>query len=165
MTEGIRPGVVACSHHMGRWRIEGHEQGHRLNGSVVALEHEGSQWRITPRGAHGPFASADADTMRIWWTNVGVHQNMTFAVHPDPISGQHCWHQAVRISPARAGDHHGDVAVDTERSTEVYREWMARTRSARQVSPNGERRPHWLIRPLRPARAAYRIGGPTATRP
>ena len=165
VTEGIRPGVVACSHHMGRWRIEGHEEGHRLNTSVVALEHDGSRWRIAPRAAHGPFDSADPDTMRIWWTNVGVHQNMTFGVHPDPISGQHCWHQAVRISRARPGDHHGDVAVDTERSMEVYREWMARTRSARQVSPNGERRPHWLIRPLRPARAAYRIGGPTATRP
>ena len=25
VTEGIRPGVVACSHHMGRWRIEGHQ--------------------------------------------------------------------------------------------------------------------------------------------
>src|SRR5262249_27787105 len=23
VTEGIRPGVVACSHHMGRWRAEG----------------------------------------------------------------------------------------------------------------------------------------------
>ena len=23
VTEGIRPGVVACSHHMGRWKING----------------------------------------------------------------------------------------------------------------------------------------------
>ena len=23
VTEGIRPGVVACSHHMGRWKLEG----------------------------------------------------------------------------------------------------------------------------------------------
>jgi TorA maturation chaperone TorD len=31
VTEGIRPGVVACSHHMGRWRLSGHDHGHRLN--------------------------------------------------------------------------------------------------------------------------------------
>ena len=25
VTEGIRPGVVACSHHMGRWKLAGHQ--------------------------------------------------------------------------------------------------------------------------------------------
>ena len=34
ITEGIRPGVVACSHHMGRWRLDGQpgpagHDGHR----------------------------------------------------------------------------------------------------------------------------------------
>ena len=161
VTEGIRPGVVACSHHMGRWRIDGHEQTGRLNTAVVALERDGSRWALRPRGGHGAFDSADPDTARIWWSDVGVHQNMTFGVHPDPISGQHCWHQAVRLRPAEPGDTAGEVVVDTERSTEVYREWLARTRPAAEVSPNGDRRPHWLIRPLRPGREAYRIGGPT----
>ena len=27
LTEGIRPGVVACSHHMGRWRLDGGPRG------------------------------------------------------------------------------------------------------------------------------------------
>nr|MBA2317613.1 molybdopterin-dependent oxidoreductase [Euzebyales bacterium] len=161
VTEGIRPGVVACSHHMGRWRIEGHERAGRLNTTTVALEHEGSRWALKPRSAHGPYQSSDPDTSRIWWSDVGVHQNMTFGVHPDAISGQHCWHQAVRLRPADPGDRHGDVVVDTERSMQVYRDWISRTRNATDFSPNGDRRPHWLIRPLRPERRAYRIGGPT----
>ena len=32
----------------------------------------------------------------------GVHQNITHAVHPDPISGMHCWHQRVRIEKPQA---------------------------------------------------------------
>ena len=27
----------------------------------------------------------------------------TFPVHPDPVSGMHCWHQKVVVAPARAG--------------------------------------------------------------
>lgn len=56
------------------------------------------------------------------------------------------------------------MVVDTARSTEVYRDWLARTRSALATSPNGERRPHWLIRPLRPERHAYKLGSETAQR-
>ena len=49
------------------------------------------------RQVHGvqPFASADPDSGRIWWQDAGVHQNLIFPVQPDPISGQHCWHQKV----------------------------------------------------------------------
>jgi len=38
---------------------------------------------------HGARAweSIDPDTSRIWWDEVGVHQNLTHAVHPDPVSG------------------------------------------------------------------------------
>ena len=45
-------------------------------------------------------------------------------------------------------DRYGDVVVDTARSMEVYREWLARTRPA--PGPDGLRRPLWLKRPLRP---------------
>ncbi|MPZ89426.1 MAG: molybdopterin-dependent oxidoreductase, partial [Nitriliruptorales bacterium] len=107
VTEGIRPGVVACSHHMGRWRLEGHEQAHRHNTSAVRLGRDGTRWSLQPQDGGGPFPSEDPDTLRIWWTQVGVHQNMTFGVHPDPISGMHCWHQAVRVRPAEPGDHAG----------------------------------------------------------
>ncbi|HSK22935.1 MAG TPA: molybdopterin dinucleotide binding domain-containing protein [Egicoccus sp.] len=164
VTEGIRPGVVACSHHMGRWRLQGHEHGQRLNASTVELERDGSRWAMRGRKPHGGFESRDPDTMRIWWTDVGVHQNMTFGVHPDPISGMHCWHQAVRVRRADPGDQPGDIRVDTDKSREVYRAWLEKTRGARLTSPNGERRPRWLIRPLKPTADAFRIDGPVARR-
>ena len=48
VTEGIRPGVVACSHHMGRWRPGG-ESGQRQAMQVVDLERDGTRWRIRRR--------------------------------------------------------------------------------------------------------------------
>ncbi len=156
ITEGIRPGVAACSHHMGRWKPEGHK-GQRLGISTVALNQEGSEWSLTPRKGGEPFASSDPDTMRIWWTDLGVHQNLTHAVHPDPISGQHCWHQAVRICPAKEGDRAGDVSVDTGKSQAAYEKWLTMTRSADRYSPDGTRRPYWMLRPVRPERDAYRL--------
>jgi hypothetical protein len=93
----------------------------------------------------------------VWWTDAGVHQNLTFAVHPDPISGMHCWHQAVRVRRAAPDERAGDITVDTAKSREVYQRWMARTRPADEVSPDGTRRPYWLLRPLKPARDAYKL--------
>ena len=156
VTEGIKPGVVACSHHMGRWRPEGHP-GQRQAMATVDLGHEGSNWKLTRLAGVKPFESSDPDTQRIWWTDVGVHQNLTFPVHPDPISGQHCWHQAVRVSRAQPGDACGDIVVDTAKSRHVYQLWLQKTRSALHFSPDGTRRPYWLLRPLRPAREAYHL--------
>ena len=57
---------------------------------------------------------------------------------------------------ASRGDRHGDIHVDTARAhDDVYREWLRKTRGARRHSPDGTRRPHWLIRPVRPVRDAY----------
>jgi hypothetical protein len=216
VTEGIRPGVVACSHHMGRWKLAG-SLGQRAMTATVALEREpapgtgdgnaaggerdtnaarsaergglaeraaggvngggsfgretgdggragsgegagdGARWTLRQTEGVRPFASADPDTLRLWWTEVGVHQNLTFPVHPDPISGAHCWHQAVRVKAAEPGDRAGDVSVDTEKAHRVYRDWLARTRPAERVSPDGTRRPYWLLRPLKPSREAYRL--------
>jgi anaerobic selenocysteine-containing dehydrogenase len=155
VTEGIRPGVVACSHHMGRWRPG--EQGQRQAMATVALEQEGTRWTLRRRKGVEPYPSADADTLRIWWSDSGVHQNLTFPVQPDPISGQHCWHQAVRVTKASPGDAYGDVRVDTGKATSAYRRWLALTRPADQISPDGTRRPYWLLRPLKPAREVYAL--------
>jgi len=87
----------------------------------------------------------------------GVHQNLAFAVHPDPISGAHAWHQKVRVTKAEPGDQEGDVQVDTARSHEVYKQWLAMARPA--PGPGGLRRPYWLLRPLRPAAEAYQVDG------
>ncbi len=114
VTEGIRPGVVACSHHMGRWKLEG--SGQRQLMATVGLTHQGSQWSMRRKKGVEAYASTDADSQRIWWTDAGVHQNITFPVHPDPISGMHCWHQAVRVTKAETNDQYGDIHVDTDKS-------------------------------------------------
>ena len=102
-----------------------------------------------------PYKSADPDTQRIWWTDGGVHQNLTFCVQPDPVSGMQCWHQRVTADRAGPDDHYGDVYVDTNKSMEVYRQWLAMTRPG--PGPGGLRRPLWLARAVRPADEAYRI--------
>jgi len=155
VTEGIRPGVVACSHHMGRWKTE--DNGQRQMMATVKLDRKGSVRTLQRERGVEPYESSDADTQRIWWTDAGVHQNLTFAVQPDPISGMHCWHQAVRIFKAGPGDHYGDIAVDVAKSRAAYHEWMAKTRPASGHSPDGTRRPYWMLRPLKPARDVYRL--------
>jgi anaerobic selenocysteine-containing dehydrogenase len=191
VTEGIRPGVVACSHHMGRWKPSGpvpgddpagpqgrdrsgqdrsgqdrsgrdglRAAGQRQMMATVDLGRGPEGWSMRRRDGVRPYESADPDTLRIWWTDAGVHQNLTFPVHPDPISGQHCWHQAVRVRRADPGDRLGDIAVDTAKARAAYRRWLELTRPAGEVSPDGTRRPYWLLRPLKPARAAYRLPVP-----
>ncbi|MGZ8780191.1 MAG: molybdopterin-dependent oxidoreductase [Thermoanaerobaculia bacterium] len=155
VTEGIRPGVVACSHHMGRWKTDG--QGQRQLMATVSLEHGGSEWKLERKRDIAPYSSSDPDTERIWWTDGGVHQNLTFPVQPDPISGMHCWHQAVKIRKAEAADKYGDIKVDVAKSREAYHQWMEKTRPATQVSPDGTRRPYWMLRPLKPSKEVYRI--------
>src|SRR5690606_26778357 len=98
----------------------------------VAID-EPAQGTFTMRAEHGAaaFKSSDPDTERIWWETVGVHQNLTHAVHPDPVSGAHCWLQrATGVRLAAPGEAYGTVWVDTARSMAVYREWRALTRPA-----------------------------------
>ncbi len=156
VTEGMRPGVLACSHHLGRWRLFD-DTGTGRWASVKVAREEIRPGVIRFRRVEGirPFASADPDSRRIWWTDGGVHQNLTFPVQPDPVSGMHCWHQKVRLERARPGDLYGDVEVDTNLSMEVYREWLALARPA--PGPDGLRRPLWLARAVRPADSAYRL--------
>ena len=162
VTEGIRPGVVACSHHMGRWKLD-QGPGARGGMATVRLEGTGSERTLKRVASVAPFESDDTDTRHIWWGDVGVHQNLTFGVHPDPISGAHCWHQAVRVSKAQPGDQYGDISVDLERSEATYQAWLAKTRPASRFSPDRTRRPYWLLRPVRPNRPAYDL--PTETEP
>jgi anaerobic selenocysteine-containing dehydrogenase len=157
VTEGIRPGVVACSHHLGRWRVAERDGVSQLASSLVQLDEKGSNWALSQLSGVGPYKSSDPDTERIWWTDAGVHQNLTFPVQPDPVSGSHCWHQKVHVARAHSGDRYGDIHVDTAKSQEIFREWLAKSRPAK-----GEwRRPHWMLRPFRPDVSAYRRNGNT----
>jgi anaerobic selenocysteine-containing dehydrogenase len=156
VTEAIRPGIVACSHHLGRWRLAEGTGGERWSTALVDLQRLGpGRWRM--RQVHGvrPWTSEDPDSERVWWEDAGVHQNLTFPVQPDPVSGQHCWHQKVTVTRPDADDRYGDVVVDTNRSFDVYREWLARTRPA--PGPGNLRRPLWLPRAFKPDVSAYRL--------
>jgi len=157
-TEGIRPGVVAASHHLGRWRLEEDAGNGRWSSALVDVEQIGDgRWRLRQLKGIEPFASDDPDSERIWWRDPGVNQNLAFPVHPDPISGMHAWHQRVRLTKADAEDRYGDVVVDTNKSFQVYQEWLARTKPG--PGPDGTRRPRWLDRPVKPTPDAYRYPG------
>ena len=154
VTEGIKPGVVACSHHLGRWRLQEDSGGERWSTALVDLKQvEPGKWMM--RHIHGikPFKSDDPDSERIFWEDGGVHQNLTFPVQPDYISGQHCWHQKVRVTKPGPDDKYGDVFVDTNKSHEVYKRWLSKTRPA--PGPDNLRRPLWLPRSYKPAPEAY----------
>jgi anaerobic selenocysteine-containing dehydrogenase len=155
ITEGIRPGVVGMSHHLGRWRLNEDQGGARVATSLVKITAKGGRYEM--RQVHGtkPFESNDPDSGRVWWSEIGVHQNITFPVQPDPVSGMHCWHQKVTVEKAAASDSYGDIVVDTNESFRLYKDWMAKTRPA--PGPDGTRRPYWFDRPLRPVKDAYKI--------
>jgi len=160
VTEGIKPGIVAISHHLGRWRLKQSDNIGAGMSSLVTLDRTGDVHSLRIDEPGGAWKTSDPDTSRVWWDDVGVHQNLTHAVHPDPLSGAHCWHQkAVAVTKAGPGDRHGDVQVDVGRSMAIYREWLALARPATEHSPDGTRRPYWLKRPLKPTRAAYRLPG------
>ena len=153
VTEGIRPGVVAASHHMGRWRLKESNSTDRWSSALVDMTETDECVRF--RRIHGvqPFKSEDPSSARVWWSDAGVHQNITFPVHPDPISGMHCWHQKVRVRPALPDDRYADIYVDGHRAEAVARKWESLARPA----TGHLRRPIWLFRPVKPALAAYEL--------
>ncbi len=156
VTEGMKPGVVVCSHHIGRWRRPQDVPGNRWATNLVDMEQlEKGKWRMRVVDGIRPYKSGDSDSSRIFWSDGGVHQNITHAVHPDPISGMHCWHQKVRIERAHVDDKYGDVFVDTDKSFAVYKDWLKMTRPA--PGPDGLRRPLWMNRPLRPGDELFYI--------
>ncbi len=156
ITEGMKPGVVACSHHLGRWTLH-RAQGERWSAAVVEFSRKDGTLLMRQKEGLKPFASSDRDSGRIWWSDAGVHQNLTFPVQPDPISGMHCWHQKVTVEKAHAGDRYADIFVDTRKSMEVYHEWLKKTRPA--PGPGGMRRPLWFLRAVKPDASVYKMEG------
>ncbi len=156
VTEGMKPGVIACSHHLGRWKRPQDEIGNRWATNTVSIESDGEgKWTMKTISGIKPGVTNDSDTARIFWSDGGVHQNITFPVHPDPISGMHCWHQKVRVERAHDRDKYGDIQVDTNKSFEVYKKWLAMTRPA--PGPDNLRRPLWFPRALKPAPETFYV--------
>ena len=154
-TEGIHPGIVGCSHHVGRWRKFPKIGGQQRASSIVDIQREGSTFLFRKKKGVGPYTDGDPDSERIWWQETGVNQNLTFPVQPDPMSGMHCWHQRVSVQAAHPGDQYGDIFVDTAKSIEIFEEWKGMTKPA--PGPGGLRRPLWMKRPLRPVDEAYKM--------
>jgi hypothetical protein len=123
----------------------------------LGKENEGMNdvWRMRHLEGIRPFESEDPDSSRIFWREGGVHQNLAFSVHPDPISGMHCWHQKVKVEAAHAEDRYGDVYVDTRKAHEVYLRWLDMTRPQTD-RPDGLRRPLCMIRPYRPSASTFK---------
>jgi len=159
LTEGVKPGVIALSHHLGRWRQNDFDGVSSGMSNLVEIEDNGNGvYKLSVLKGATAWESEDPDTKRIWWQNVGVPQNLTHAVHPDPISGGHCWHQkAISVRIASSDEQAGDVYVDTNKSIEIYKRWMSMVKPAVDYSPDGNRRPLWFNRPLRPVDEAYRL--------
>jgi len=155
VTEAIRPGVIACSHHLGRWRLHEDHGSDRWNSAVVKLKKDGTRWRMVPVHGPQPFESGDPDSQRIWWNEGGVHQNLTFPVQPDPISGAHCWQQRVKLSIPAPEEQYAECVVDTGLSRAAFKRWLGLTRPA--PGPDGTRRPYWMLRPLKPQPPAYKL--------
>lgn len=160
-TEATRPGVLACSHHNGRWRLINevkipgfkHELGVMRAGSVrVELKSENGKYFMRTVEGVIPFESwqypeFNKDTINIWWKGTtGVFQNAVFPANPDPLSGMHCWHKKVLVEKAGPEDKIGDVFVDINKTWQVYVAWRDQlTRPA--PGPDGYRRPKWMPRP------------------
>jgi anaerobic selenocysteine-containing dehydrogenase len=155
VTEGMKPGIIACSHHLGRWKRPQDQEGNRWATNTVSMETNNGKWKMRILQGIRPFKSKDNDSSRIFWSDGGVHQNITFPVHPDPISGMHCWHQKVRLEKVGPNDRYGDVFVDTNKSREVYKKWLDMTRPA--PGPDNLRRPLWFARALKPAPETFFI--------
>jgi len=58
-TEGIHPGVVGCSHHVGRWRLFRSIGGQQQASAQVELVRDGSTFLFRHKLPVGPFASSD----------------------------------------------------------------------------------------------------------
>ena len=78
ITEGIKPGVIAMSHHLGTLAFA------RRCGSQSVAHQMWSIWSIKGSGQYQLNVSQRVqqlgnrlipDTSRIWWEEVGVHQN------------------------------------------------------------------------------------------
>jgi len=104
------------------------------------------------------FKDYNKDSDNIWWDGLaGSWQNAVAPVHPDPISGMHCWHQKVILSKAEKGDKIGDIYVNYENNFKTYKAW--RDELTRPLNSSDKlRRPPFIKRPWVPlSEKAYTI--------
>jgi anaerobic selenocysteine-containing dehydrogenase len=153
VTEGLLPGLVACSHHLGRWHRRQDQDASGWSSAEVEITKTPSSDPMIPGDVWRWRRAGEPDDALNWWRESGVHQNITFPVQPDPISGMHCWHQKVRVRKAEPTDHFGDIEVHRGKARLAYERWRAMTRNP----PGNLRRPLWFARAVRPTDGAFEI--------
>ena len=62
VTEGIRPGVLGMSHHLGRWRLD-EELGNRNASALVTIDRQGTGYKVSQVHGAQPFTSSDPDSV------------------------------------------------------------------------------------------------------
>jgi anaerobic selenocysteine-containing dehydrogenase len=142
-TEGILPGTLACSHHAGRWKLKnavdipGFAQPLGVMGvgaPLYDLTMDGTIGTLKPkqgivegmmeRKDSWQFKEFNKDVDNIWWSGLsGAWQNAVAPCQPDPIAGNHAWHQKVAIELAGAEDTIGDVHVNYANNMKIYQTW------------------------------------------
>lgn len=164
-TEATRPGVLACSHHAGRWKLKDsveipgfeHQLGIMGLGSPrYDMTTDGKTGTLKPVEGIKPyhdvwqFKEYNKDLDNIWWDGLsGSWQNAVAAPHPDPVAGNHAWHQKVSIELAKADDKIGDIMVNYENNFKIYQGW--RDKFTRPLnSSDTMRRPRHMPRPAVP---------------
>ena len=171
-TEATRPGVLACSHHAGRWKLKNavkipgfeHELGVMgLGAPLYEMTNDGKVGTLKPKEGIKPyhhvwqFKEFNRDLDNIWWDGLsGSWQNAVAPSHPDPIAGNHGWHQKVVITKASENDKIGDIYVNYENNFKVYKAW--RDELTRPLEPGDKwRRPYHIKRPVKPSQKAYKV--------
>ena len=172
-TEATRPGVLACSHHAGRWKLKDsvdipgfeHKLGVMgLGAPLFEMTNDGKVGTMKPLKGIQPrhdvwqFKEYNRDLAFIWWDGLsGSWQNAVAAVHPDPIAGNHGWHQKVSIELAKADDKIGDIVVNYENNFKVYKGWRDEFTRPLKAGDTLRRPPH-MPRPSVPLSAkAYAV--------
>jgi len=168
-TEGTMPGVLACSHHAGRWKLKNaveipgfeHKLGimglgaplydMTMDGKIGTLKPtEGLDEGMEARKDTWQFKEYNKDLDNIWWDGLsGAWQNAVAPSHPDPIAGNHAWHQKVSIELAAKDDKIGDIYVNYENNMKVYKAWRDKLTRPLEVGDK-LRRPVHTKRPAVP---------------
>jgi anaerobic selenocysteine-containing dehydrogenase len=162
VTEGTRPGVLACSHHAGRWKLKNaveipgfdNELGIMgIGAPLYTITDDGKEATMKPKEGIHPrhkvwqFPEHNKDLDNIWWDGLtGAWQNAVAPAHPDPIAGNHAWHQKVIIEVAGEDDVIGDIYVNYENNFKTYQAW--RDKLTRPLAKGDKlRRPRHMKRP------------------
>ncbi len=170
-TEGTMPGVLANSHHAGRWKLKNavdipgfsHQLGVMgLGAPLYDMTMDGKIGTLKPAAGGGideemmkrkdtwQFKEYNKDLDNIWWDGLsGSWQNAVAATHPDPIAGNHAWHQKVSIELASAEDQIGDIYVNYDNNMKVYQAWRDKLTRPLNSSDTLRRPPH-IKRPAVP---------------